>query len=115
MKGFPLAMILQASPEIVNFSPAGSIDNWRELMVSAVTVRSMLSISPSAYQDACDVMGQENAAVVVACTLERSGEINPAGGYLRELTARAKRGEFSLGPVLMALLRSNGQIGGRTV
>lgn len=41
MKGFPLAMILQACPEIVNFSPAGSIDNWRELMVSAVTVRSI--------------------------------------------------------------------------
>ncbi|WP_452106876.1 replication initiation protein RepC [Brucella pseudogrignonensis] len=62
-------------------------------------------MSPSAYEDACDVMGQENAAVVFACILERSGEINSAGGYLRDLTARAKRGEFSLGPVLMALLR----------
>ncbi|MGF6178419.1 hypothetical protein [Ensifer sp. 4252] len=28
--------------------------------------------------------------------------------YLRDLTAKARRGEFSLGPVLMALLRTNG-------
>ncbi|WP_079211230.1 plasmid replication protein RepC [Brucella pituitosa] len=112
-KAFPLPIILQACPEIVNFGPAGSIDNWRELMLSAVTVRSMLGISPSAYEDACDVMGQENVAVVVACILERAGEINSAGGYLRDLTARAKRGEFSLGQVLMALLRSDGQRGGR--
>jgi replication initiation protein RepC len=41
MKAFPLAMILQACPEIVNLGPTGSIDNWRELMVSAVSVRSI--------------------------------------------------------------------------
>jgi replication initiation protein RepC len=40
--------------------------NWRELMAAAIVVRSMPDISPSASEDACDVMGQENAAVVVA-------------------------------------------------
>lgn len=59
-----------------------------------------------AYQDACETMGPENAAAVMACILERAGHINSAGGYLRDLTARARRDEFSLGPMLMAMLRS---------
>jgi replication initiation protein RepC len=56
----------------------------------------------------CAVMGPENAATVIACILEKAGHINSAGGYLRDLTRRAQKGEFSLGPVLMALLRANG-------
>ncbi|KAB2747444.1 plasmid replication protein RepC [Brucella anthropi] len=109
LKVFPLAMVLQACPQITDYGPAGSIANWRDLMSAAVVVRSMLGVSPSAYQEACEIMGQENAAVVIACILERSGHIKSAGGYLRDLTSRAERGEFSLGPVIMALLRSNAQ------
>lgn len=33
--------------------------------------------------------------------------INSTGGYLRNLTRKAARGEFSLGPMRMALLRLN--------
>ncbi|MNL86041.1 hypothetical protein D3C87_2145830 [compost metagenome] len=51
------------------------------------------------------MMGPATAASVVACMYERSGHINSPGGYLRDLTNRARRGEFSLGPMLMALLR----------
>ena len=51
-------------------------------------------------------MGQENAAVAMAAILERASLINSAGGYLRDLTRRAERGEFSLGPMVMALLKS---------
>lgn len=109
LKAYPLAMVLQACPQITDYGPAGTIANWRDLMSAAVVVRSMLGVSPSAYQEACEIMGQENAAVVIACILERSGHIKSAGGYLRDLTARAERGEFSLGPVIMALLRSNAQ------
>jgi replication initiation protein RepC len=53
-------------------------------------------------------MGQHNAATIMACLLERAGHINSAGGYLRDLTRRAERGEFAIGPMLMALARSNG-------
>jgi replication initiation protein RepC len=53
-------------------------------------------------------MGPENAAVAVSCILERAGHINSPGGYLRDLTAKARRHEFSLGPMLMALLRQQG-------
>ena len=109
MRMFPLGLVLKACPEIASYGPGGAIDNWRDLMSAAVVVRSMLGVSPSAYQDACEVMGPENAAATMACILERSGHINSAGAYLRDLTIKAGRGEFSLGPALMALLRANGQ------
>lgn len=52
-------------------------------------------------------MAPENAATVMACVLERAGHINSAGGYLRDLTRRAERGEFGIGSMLMALARTN--------
>lgn len=104
-RAIPLALVLKACPEIVAYGPQGSIGSWRELMGAAVVVRSMLGVSPSAYQEACEVMGAEVAAATIACILERIGHINSAGGYLRGLTARARKGEFSLGPAVMALLR----------
>lgn len=109
IKAFPLGMVLRACPEITMYGPGGAIQGWRDLMAAATVVRSMLGVSHSAYQDACEVMGPENAAATMAAILERTGHITSAGGYLRDLTGRARRGEFSLGPVLMALLRANGQ------
>ncbi|MDE3774195.1 replication initiation protein RepC [Sinorhizobium meliloti] len=107
-RAFPLGMVLKACPEIMNYGPDGAVRSWRDLMIAAVTVRSMLGVYPSAYQEACEVMGPENAGVAVACILERAGHINSAGGYLRDLTGKARQGKFSLGPMLMALLRANG-------
>ncbi|CCM79592.1 replication protein C [Rhizobium mesoamericanum STM3625] len=113
IKAFPLGMVLQACPEISNYGPGGAIGSWRDLMSAAVVVRSMLAVSPSAYQNACEALGAENAAAVMACILERAGHINNAGGYLRDLTRKAERGEFSLGPMLMALMRTNASPGRR--
>jgi replication initiation protein RepC len=107
LKVFALGTVLRACPQIVGYGPGGSITSWRDFMSAGVVVRSMLGITPSAYQQACDVMGQENAAVSVACMLERANMINSPGGYLRDLTGRAQRGAFSLGPMLMALLKAN--------
>ncbi|MCM2476171.1 replication initiation protein RepC [Rhizobium sp. CG5] len=109
IKSFPLGMVLRACPQIVDYGPGGSISHWRELMTAAVVVRSMLGVSPSAYEEACDAMGPENAAVAMACILERSNFINSAGGYLRDLTRRSERGEFSLGPMLISLLKATGE------
>ncbi len=110
LKAFPLGMVLKACPQVIDYGPGGAIGGWRDLMQAAVVVRSMLGISASAYQEACEVMGAENAAVAVAGILERAGHINSAGGYLRDLTRRARRGEFSLGPMIMALMRANGEV-----
>ncbi len=105
---FPLSMVLRACPEITAYGPGGSISSWREMMAGAVTIRQMLGVSPSAYEEACDALGQAGAAIAIACILERANHINSAGGYLRDLTAKARRGEFSLGPMLFALLRAQG-------
>ncbi|NSY14957.1 plasmid replication protein RepC [Agrobacterium vitis] len=113
IKSFPLGMVLRACPQIIDYGPAVGISHWRELMAAAVVVRSMLGVSPSAYEEACNAMGPENAAVAMACILERSNLINSHGGYLRDLTKRTVRGEFSLGPVLMALLKAHGGEGRR--
>ncbi len=104
---FPLSMVLRACPEIAAYGPGGPIGSWREMMLAAVTVRSMLGVSPSAYEEACEILGQAGAAIAIGCILERTGHISSAGGYLRDLTAKARRGEFSLGPMLFAQLRAN--------
>ncbi|AJC82766.1 replication initiation protein RepC 3-2 (plasmid) [Rhizobium etli bv. phaseoli str. IE4803] len=110
LKSFPLGLVLQACPAILDYGPGGTIGNWRDLMSAAVVVRSMLGVSPSAYEEACAGMGPENAATVIACILERGGHINSPGGYLRDLTRRTERGEFAIGPMLMALVRANGGV-----
>ncbi len=104
---FPLQMVLRACPEITAYGPGGAISNWREMMAAAVTIRQMLGVSPSAYEEACEVLGQAGAAIAIACILERTRHINSAGGYLRDLTTRARRGEFSLGPMLFAQVRAH--------
>lgn len=114
LRSFPLGLVLQACPEIMAYGPRGAIGTWRDLMAAAVVVRSMLGVSPSAYEQACEIMGAENAATVMACVLERAGHINSAGGYLRDLTRRAERGEFAIGPMLMALARTNSPIREKT-
>jgi replication initiation protein RepC len=102
---YPLGMVLNACPDIVDYAKGG-IANWRDFLATAAVVRPMLGISPSAWEEARTVMGEAEAAVVVACLLQRSSTIQSAGGYLRELTRKAGEGEFSLGPILMAQINA---------
>ena len=102
-QGFPLGMVLEACPDIVDYAKGG-ISNWRDLQATSAVVRSMLGISPSAWEAAQSVMGELPAAIVVAAILQRGAAITSAGGYLRELTRKAEVGEFTLGPMLMALI-----------
>ena len=96
-------MVLEACPDIVDYAKGG-ISNWRDLLIVAAVVRSVPGISPSAWEAAQSVMGELPAAIVVAAILQRGAAITSAGGYLRELTRKAQAGEFSLGPMLMALM-----------
>ena len=106
-KGYPLGLVLTACPDIVNYA-VQEIGNWRDFMITVAQVRGYLGVTPSAYEDACHTMGQETAAVVIACILQRAQHINSAGGYLRVLTEKARAGQFSVGPMLMAALKANG-------
>ncbi|MGO4450356.1 plasmid replication protein RepC [Phyllobacterium sp. TAF24] len=107
-KPVPLGLVRQACPDISAYAKNG-LASWSELMGAAIVVRSMLGVSPSAYEEACSVLGQENAAIAMACILQRADQINSAGGYLRSLTDKAAKGEFSVWPMLLAQLRANGQ------
>ncbi len=102
-QGFPLGMVLDACPDIVDYAKGG-ISNWRDLLIVAAMVRSILGISSSAWEAAQSVMGELPAAIVVAAILQRGAAITSAGGYLRELTRKAEAGQFTLGPMLMALI-----------
>jgi replication initiation protein RepC len=106
-KTYPLGLVLKACPDIVEYALNG-ISNWRDMMATAAQVRAFLGISPSAYGEAVDVLGRDNASIVIACILQRAQHINSAGGYLRVLTQKARAGQFSVGPMLMALLKSQG-------
>jgi replication initiation protein RepC len=103
---YPLGLVLRACPDIVDYAVDG-IGSWREFMAVAAQVRGYLGISPSAYADALEALGQESTAIVIACILQRAQDINSAGGYLRALTEKARAGEFSVGPMLMATLKTN--------
>ncbi len=102
---YPLGMVLEACPDLIDYTRGGEISSWRDLASAAAIVRSALGVSPDAWAQALDAMGEHDAAIVIAAILQRGDEIKSAGGYLRVLTVKARAGEFSLGPVLMALLR----------
>lgn len=97
-----LDQALQSCPQIQLYAAQG-IHSWSDLIKTAGHIRSMLGISGSAWQNACEIMGEATAAVTIAVILERSETIHSAGGYLRKLTQRAQMGQYSLKPVLKAL------------
>ncbi|ASY65121.1 Plasmid replication protein RepC (plasmid) [Sinorhizobium sojae CCBAU 05684] len=105
-RDIPLPAVLQACPQIADYAPSGRVSNWRDLMTAAVVVRTMLNVSADAYDDACAVLGYENTATVIACILERADRINSPGGYLRDLTRRARSQSFSIAPMVGALSRA---------
>ncbi|CUH81102.1 replication initiation protein RepC [Tropicibacter naphthalenivorans] len=100
----PLGLVLNVCPEIQGYLP-DPIRHWHQLVNAADTLRPMMGISPSAWQEAQAHMGPEQAAVVLAAMLERMSDIKSPGGYLRALTDKAAAGAFSCGPMIMALMR----------
>jgi len=110
-RSWPLGMVLDACPDIVDFARGAEIANWRDFRAAAATLRPALGVSPDAWAQAVAVLGEQDAAIVLAAILQRGEEIRSAGGYLRRLTEKARAGAFSLGPLLMARLR--GKAGGK--
>ncbi len=102
----PLAYVLATCPSLATYAKGGTISSWRDVVVTAQLVRSMLGMSPDAWRRACEAMGEISAAITVAAILERAETIRSPGGYLRALTERAENGHFSLRPMLSALEKS---------
>jgi DNA-binding transcriptional ArsR family regulator len=104
MKSVPISLeaVLSACPQMRDYARDG-IEDWRDLAQTAGLVRSMLGVSPDAWQRAREAMGEINASITIAAILERVGEIRSPGGYLRALTDRAEIGQYSVLPVIKAL------------
>ena len=99
----PLSLVIAGCPSLKTFYQ-GEIRHWHQLFDAAWHVRPAMGISPSAWEEAQRCMGPEQASIVVVAMLERFAEIRSPGGYLRALTAKAAAGEFSCGPMVMALI-----------
>jgi replication initiation protein RepC len=129
IKDYPIGMVLEACPDVNEYKfTGGKVRTWPEFLETVRAIRPMLGISPSAWEEAIQILGVVEAHVVLATILQRSEHssearltpaeadgapvstvngspaIRSAGGYLRALTEKARAGEFALGPVLMALI-----------
>jgi len=99
----PLHLVIAGCPTLKTFYQ-GEVRHWHQLFDAACHVRPAMGISASAWEEAQRCMGPEQAAIVVVAILERFAEIKSPGGYLRALTVKAAAGEFSCGPMVMALI-----------
>lgn len=97
-----LTSLLAACPSLKDYAPDG-LTTWKEARAVAELLRSMLGISPSAWQEALEILGETAAIAVIAAVLERAQDIRSPGGYLRDLTRKAREGRFSIHPMLKAL------------
>lgn len=105
-RDLPLGMVLDACSALGELKADGPIRTWRDFIATAKLARAYVGISGDAWAEARRVMGEEQAAITVAAILQRVEQITSSGGYLRSLTARAKEGQFSVWPMVMALLRA---------
>lgn len=105
-RDLPLSIVLDACPTMRDAAQAGEIRHWRDFLAAAELVRTMLGVSPSAWAEAGEAMGEVQAAIALAAIYQRADQINSAGGYLRSLTEKARDGKFSTWPMVMALLRA---------
>jgi len=99
----PLHLVIASCPSLKTFYQ-GDVRHWHQLFDAACHVRPAMGISVSAWEEAQRCMGPEQASIVVVAMLERFSEIRSPGGYLRALTSKAAAGEFSCGPMVMALI-----------
>ena len=104
LKGFTLSFVLETCPDILDYS-VYELKSWNDFIQTATLVRSMLGISPDAWVEACQSIGELETCVIIACLLQKGEEIKSAGGYLRALTKKATDGQFSVGPLLMSLAK----------
>jgi len=105
-RDLPLGMVLSACPDIVPYAEGAQIRTWRDLAAAADRARPSMGVSPTAWQEAVEVMGAQSAAIVLAAVLQRAEHIRSRGGYLRDLTERARQEKFSVWPMITALLNA---------
>ena len=106
----PLALVVKACPDLLPYA-GGEIRSWHQLLATAHDLRPMMGVPADAWSEALRIMGAERAAITLAAILQKITAIRKPGAYLRHLTSKARLGEFSPGPMIMALLAPGPQTG----
>lgn len=99
--------VLRAVPALKTYGFAPS--SWAELARAIPLMCRFAGISEDARARAVEQMGEQQAAVAVAVTLEKYDrqEVSSPGGYLRAMTDRAAAGELHLAPSVFGLAARN--------
>ncbi|MDW9782831.1 replication protein C [Sinorhizobium meliloti] len=99
--------VLRAVPALKTFGLAPS--SWAELARAIPLMCRFAGISEDARARAVEQMGEKQAAVAVAVTLEKYDrqEVSSPGGYLRAMTDRARAGELHLARSVFGLAARN--------
>ncbi len=103
----PAWLILESLPaSFARHLPDRARADAEDFRIAASFARSRLGVSPSAWREACEVMGPDSASLAVAVVASRAdaGEVRSAGGYLRGMVAAARKGELDLGRSLWGLV-----------
>ncbi|QQF06217.1 plasmid replication protein RepC [Sinorhizobium meliloti] len=99
--------VLRAVPALKTYGFAPS--SWAELARAIPLMCRFAGISEDARARAVEQMGEQQAAVAVAVTLEKyhRQEVSSPGGYLRAMTGRARAGELHLARSVFGLAARN--------
>ena len=83
--------------------------DWSDLIEAANSLLPELGIHKSAWWEACRVLGRHGAAICVMVIDQKAqsseNSVRNPGGYLREMTARAEKGELNLQGSVFGLLK----------
>ncbi|RVJ42693.1 plasmid replication protein RepC [Sinorhizobium meliloti] len=99
--------VLRAVPALKTYGFAPS--SWADLARAVPLMCRFAGISEYARARAVEQMGEQQAAVAVAVTLEKYDrqEVSSPGGYLRAMTDRARAGELHLARSVFGLAARN--------
>lgn len=97
----PLAVVLKAAPEISTYAET-PVRDWHDLIRITDFLHPMLGVTREIWQLAQRNLGRSNAAIALACMLQKFSSIRTPGAYLRKL---ATTDNFRVGPMVKALLR----------
>ncbi|RVL44340.1 plasmid replication protein RepC [Sinorhizobium meliloti] len=99
--------VIRAVPALKTYGFAPS--SWADLARAVPLMCRFAGISEDARARAVEQMGEQQAAVAVAVTLEKYDrqEVNSPGGYLRAMTDRARAGELHLARSVFGLAARN--------
>ena len=99
--------VLRAVPALKTYGFAPS--SWADLTRAVPLMCRFAGISEDARARAVEQMGEQQAAVAVAVTLEKYDrqEVSSPGGYLRAMTDRARAGELHLARSVFGLAARN--------